>query len=185
MTFLSFLSKGVLACLDGYMNIAMEQTEEYVDGQLKAKYGDCFIRGNNGKSKVPCPHSSLLSYELLIWSHYMSFDCDSLIQSKLTLCDILSCFVRITMKCFIFRLRNGSSNIQSTEAVSKLVKGVSFAKKNREVVSLLFLRHNFNCRDIFLGPSLLGKRMCHVSQKVVDVFTVPGTIGGGGGCMIG
>eukprot|EP00568_Trieres_chinensis_P003631 CAMPEP_0183309236 /NCGR_PEP_ID=MMETSP0160_2-20130417/24623_1 /TAXON_ID=2839 ORGANISM="Odontella Sinensis, Strain Grunow 1884" /NCGR_SAMPLE_ID=MMETSP0160_2 /ASSEMBLY_ACC=CAM_ASM_000250 /LENGTH=104 /DNA_ID=CAMNT_0025473231 /DNA_START=36 /DNA_END=353 /DNA_ORIENTATION=+ len=39
--------RGVLACLDGYMNIAMEQTEEYVDGQLKAKYGDCFIRGNN------------------------------------------------------------------------------------------------------------------------------------------
>ena len=42
--------KGVLACLDGYMNIAMEQTEEYEDGQLKAKYGDCFIRGNNGMS---------------------------------------------------------------------------------------------------------------------------------------
>jgi U6 snRNA-associated Sm-like protein LSm6 len=40
--------RGVLACLDGYMNIAMEQTEEYVDDQLKAKYGDCFIRGNNG-----------------------------------------------------------------------------------------------------------------------------------------
>lgn len=38
-----------MACLDGYMNIAMEQTEEYVNGQLKAKYGDCFIRGNNGK----------------------------------------------------------------------------------------------------------------------------------------
>jgi U6 snRNA-associated Sm-like protein LSm6 len=38
---------GMLACLDGYMNIAMEQTEEYVDGQLKNKYGDCFIRGNN------------------------------------------------------------------------------------------------------------------------------------------
>mmetsp|Transcript_15605 Transcript_15605/g.20340 ORF Transcript_15605/g.20340 Transcript_15605/m.20340 type:complete len:108 (-) Transcript_15605:282-605(-) len=40
--------RGILACLDGYMNIAMEQTEEYnVDGQLRAKYGDCFIRGNN------------------------------------------------------------------------------------------------------------------------------------------
>ena len=26
----------MLACLDGYMNIAMEQTEEYVNGQLKA-----------------------------------------------------------------------------------------------------------------------------------------------------
>lgn len=39
--------RGILACLDGYMNIAMEQTEEYVNGQLKNKYGDCFIRGNN------------------------------------------------------------------------------------------------------------------------------------------
>lgn len=43
------LSAGVLACLDGYMNIAIEQTEEYVNGQLKNKYGDAFLRGNNGK----------------------------------------------------------------------------------------------------------------------------------------
>lgn len=41
--------KGVLACLDGFMNIAMEQTQEYQNGQLKAQYGDCFIRGNNGR----------------------------------------------------------------------------------------------------------------------------------------
>jgi U6 snRNA-associated Sm-like protein LSm6 len=40
--------RGVLASLDGFLNIAMEQTEEFVDGQLKAKYGDAFIRGNNG-----------------------------------------------------------------------------------------------------------------------------------------
>ncbi|ORX65962.1 U6 snRNA-associated Sm-like protein LSm6 [Linderina pennispora] len=39
--------KGVLACLDGYMNIALEQTEEYVDGELRNRYGDTFIRGNN------------------------------------------------------------------------------------------------------------------------------------------
>lgn len=39
--------RGILACLDGYMNIAMEQTEEYQNGQLKNKYGDAFIRGNN------------------------------------------------------------------------------------------------------------------------------------------
>ena len=39
--------RGVLACLDSYMNIALEQTEEYVDGKLTNKYGDCFIRGNN------------------------------------------------------------------------------------------------------------------------------------------
>ena len=39
----------MLACLDGYMNIAMEQTEEYENGQLRNKYADTFIRGNNGK----------------------------------------------------------------------------------------------------------------------------------------
>lgn len=35
------------------MNIAMEQTEEYVNGQLKNKYGDAFIRGNNGEIHFP------------------------------------------------------------------------------------------------------------------------------------
>lgn len=35
------------------MNIAMEQTEEYQNGVLKAKYGDAFIRGNNGAAPVP------------------------------------------------------------------------------------------------------------------------------------
>jgi len=48
-----YISPGVLACLDGYMNIALEQTEEYVNGQLKNKYGDAFIRGNNGRCWVP------------------------------------------------------------------------------------------------------------------------------------
>lgn len=39
--------KGVLACLDGFMNIALEQTEEFVEGKLTNKFGDTFIRGNN------------------------------------------------------------------------------------------------------------------------------------------
>jgi LSM domain len=39
---------GVLQCLDGYMNIAMEQTEEHVNGVITNRYGDAFIRGNNG-----------------------------------------------------------------------------------------------------------------------------------------
>ena len=41
---------GVLQCLDGYMNIAMEQTEEHVNGVVTNRYGDAFIRGNNGIS---------------------------------------------------------------------------------------------------------------------------------------
>jgi len=39
---------GVLSCLDGYMNIALEQTEEHVNGTVTNRYGDAFIRGNNG-----------------------------------------------------------------------------------------------------------------------------------------
>lgn len=39
--------RGILACLDGYMNIALEQTEEYENGELKNSFGDAFIRGNN------------------------------------------------------------------------------------------------------------------------------------------
>ena len=39
------------------MNIALEQTEEYANGQLKNKYGDAFIRGNNGYES--CLHINL------------------------------------------------------------------------------------------------------------------------------
>ena len=39
---------GILSCLDGYMNIALEQTEEHVNGAVTNRYGDAFIRGNNG-----------------------------------------------------------------------------------------------------------------------------------------
>ena len=30
------------------MNIALEQTEEFVNGKVTNKYGDAFVRGNNG-----------------------------------------------------------------------------------------------------------------------------------------
>ena len=43
-----FVLKGTLTCLDGYMNVAMENTHEVVGGQVKNSYGDAFIRGNNG-----------------------------------------------------------------------------------------------------------------------------------------
>ncbi|KAJ8489921.1 hypothetical protein ONZ51_g2651 [Trametes cubensis] len=39
--------RGILSCLDGYMNIALEQTEEHVNGRVTNQYGDAFIRGNN------------------------------------------------------------------------------------------------------------------------------------------
>lgn len=64
---------GVLACLDGYMNIAMEQTEEYVNGQLKAKYGDCFIRGNNGKLQPTNQTSPDFGFMLFYWVSNIDF----------------------------------------------------------------------------------------------------------------
>jgi len=39
--------KGELQSVDGYMNIALEKTEEHVNGKLRQTYGDAFVRGNN------------------------------------------------------------------------------------------------------------------------------------------
>ncbi|CAJ2501158.1 Uu.00g040110.m01.CDS01 [Anthostomella pinea] len=39
--------KGELQSVDGYMNIALEKTEEYVNGAKRRTYGDAFVRGNN------------------------------------------------------------------------------------------------------------------------------------------
>ena len=35
------------------MNIALEKTEEYVNGAKRRTYGDAFVRGNNGE----CSHA--------------------------------------------------------------------------------------------------------------------------------
>ena len=44
--------KGKMACLDGFMNIALENTKEYSKGKKTNEFNDSFIRGNNGKQKV-------------------------------------------------------------------------------------------------------------------------------------
>lgn len=41
--------KGELQSVDGYMNIALEKTTEFVNGQKRREYGDAFVRGNNGE----------------------------------------------------------------------------------------------------------------------------------------
>lgn len=43
------LVTGELQSVDGYMNIALEKTEEYVNGVKRRTYGDAFVRGNNGE----------------------------------------------------------------------------------------------------------------------------------------
>ena len=64
---------GILALVDGYMNIALEQTEEYVGDQLKARYGDAFIRGNNGLSSLFLFLTSLsLSHRSFLFFHCLS-----------------------------------------------------------------------------------------------------------------
>lgn len=47
-------NSGNLSCLDGYMNVAMENTKEMVDGKVTASFGDAFIRGNNGECFDMC-----------------------------------------------------------------------------------------------------------------------------------
>jgi U6 snRNA-associated Sm-like protein LSm6 len=44
--------KGELQSVDGYMNIALEKCQEFVNGQLRRTYGDAFVRGNNGECSI-------------------------------------------------------------------------------------------------------------------------------------
>jgi len=53
------LSLGELQSVDGYMNIALEKTEEYVNGVKRRTYGDAFVRGNNGKRSSLVPPAKL------------------------------------------------------------------------------------------------------------------------------
>eukprot|EP00055_Hartaetosiga_balthica_P007887 m.27998 g.27998 ORF g.27998 m.27998 type:complete len:78 (-) comp6000_c0_seq1:1166-1399(-) len=46
---------GRMSCLDGFMNVALEDTREVVDGEVKAQYGDAFVRGNNVLFISPAP----------------------------------------------------------------------------------------------------------------------------------
>lgn len=39
---------GTLICLDGFMNIAMENSEEYFGTRKLSSFKNIFIRGNNG-----------------------------------------------------------------------------------------------------------------------------------------
>lgn len=61
--------RGILVCLDGYMNVALEQTEQYENGQLKHSFGDAFIRGNNvfyvaTSTSNSASHASAKSYNI-------------------------------------------------------------------------------------------------------------------------
>lgn len=51
------LNSGELQSVDGYMNIALEQTKEIVDGKLRRNYGDAFVRGNNGMQPLAMSES--------------------------------------------------------------------------------------------------------------------------------
>jgi U6 snRNA-associated Sm-like protein LSm6 len=50
---MSCCGSGELQSVDGYMNIALEKTEEYVNGAKRRSYGDAFVRGNNGQWLPP------------------------------------------------------------------------------------------------------------------------------------
>ena len=50
------------------MNIALEQTEEYVNGAVTNRYGDTFVRGNNGAFILTLSVFTLLD---AYWIHFI------------------------------------------------------------------------------------------------------------------
>ena len=49
------------------MNVALEDTEEWAGGRVTARYGDCFLRGNNGESLATLGLWELLFERVLTW----------------------------------------------------------------------------------------------------------------------
>lgn len=39
--------EGIMVCLDGFMNVVLQDTTEVVEGKHIQTFGDAFIRGNN------------------------------------------------------------------------------------------------------------------------------------------
>lgn len=74
---------GELQSVDGYMNIALEQTKEYVNGRLHRTYGDAFVRGNNG----------MLEFV------YLSIDESDTRNSALHFCRLIRITTRISSIC--------------------------------------------------------------------------------------
>jgi len=56
------------------MNIALEKTEEFVNGKLRRSYGDAFVRGNNGSSL----DSTLMCHILIIDQCFTSRQADTI-----------------------------------------------------------------------------------------------------------
>jgi U6 snRNA-associated Sm-like protein LSm6 len=52
---MALIAAGLLTCLDGYMNVALEQTEEWAGDVKTGEYGDTFLRGNNGELHLRRP----------------------------------------------------------------------------------------------------------------------------------
>jgi U6 snRNA-associated Sm-like protein LSm6 len=46
------------------MNIALEKSEEYVNGKLRRSYGDAFVRGNNGTCFPSGGYTLLIQFAL-------------------------------------------------------------------------------------------------------------------------
>lgn len=65
---------GELQSVDGYMNIALEKTEEHVDGKLRRNYGDAFVRGNNGQpSYITIPILLQLTHSTYSYVYLLGF----------------------------------------------------------------------------------------------------------------
>jgi hypothetical protein len=65
------------------MNIALEQTEEHVNGAVTNRYGDAFIRGNNGRFRWHL--LALLPPDVFVHTQYSIYQllnpCETIVSS--------------------------------------------------------------------------------------------------------
>jgi len=67
--------------MDGFMNVVLEQAEEYEGGELQAKYGDAFVRGNNGEGFIDLFRRAHVSCRESHATNQLPFDLISTVHS--------------------------------------------------------------------------------------------------------
>lgn len=79
--------KGELQSVDGYMNIALEKCQEFVDGQLRRTYGDAFVRGNNGEY-LECNGHQVADRSSAVYLERMMWPATEVVTRSLTVMDL-------------------------------------------------------------------------------------------------
>lgn len=149
------------------MNIAMEETEEYVNGHLKNKYGDCVIRGNNGNFYI----RRLFLFFFNVNTHYNDHEsspCSALrqhIEEETGRCQMISSVFFVIWNALGCGSGNLSIGFLNVMVSAKEAVGANFQACKGCVLEF---RHTFFFLFLFVPLKKITIAKCKYQNKIVQ-----------------